>query len=133
VLLSHTSHETDEGVKYFQRSPNKRLLPKGEVINTLIASHNKKKNSQRLGGLAKYRRPAYHLACPHVTDEPTDVANGAPDEVARSGAPSAGEQPGEGDEGKREVWGSDGDEAKERYGCGRVSSGPKVDGHVGEG
>jgi len=60
------------------------------------------------------------------------VADRAPDEVARRGAPCAGEHPGECDEGKGEVRGRDGEQAEERYGRRRVPAGPKVDRHVGE-
>ena len=61
------------------------------------------------------------------------MAHGAPDEVARCGAPGAAQQPGERNEGKGEVRRGDGHEAEERDGRRGVSPGPEVDWHVGKG
>ncbi len=107
----------------------RRLVKKG-LRRTDSTLHGQ--NSQQVWRLAKYRRPTDHLASPHVADEPSYVAHCAPDEIARRGAPRAGEHPGERDERKGEVGRGDGEQAEERNRRRRVPARPKVDRHIGE-
>jgi hypothetical protein len=60
------------------------------------------------------------------------VANRTSDEIACRSAPRAREHPGEGNECKGKIGRCDGEQTKERDGRRGMSTGPEVDGHVGE-
>ena len=89
-------------------------------------------NSQWLWRFTEYCWPTDHLASPHITNEPSYVADSTPDEIARRSAPRASEHPGKRDEGNGKIRCCDGEQAEERDGRRGMSAGPEVDGHVGE-
>jgi hypothetical protein len=71
------------------------------------------RSSQSNGSICEDRLAPEHLPRPDIAEEPPDMADGAPDEVARGGFPGAVQDPGEGDESNGEVGRGDGDEAEE--------------------
>lgn len=74
----------------YQTSPHRRFLHVQSARDEIIKERN---DSQNLWSLTEWCIPSDHLPGPHIPQEPADMTNSTPDQVARGSLPRATNDP----------------------------------------